>query len=126
MFTKTLAGGLAGVIAIGTLAVSTMSASADYWGNGGNYGNSYAYPGTPTYPNYQGGGYWGGNNWYFNHPRAYAPAQPAVQQVCKPVYKTVQVFKPYYGWVWATVYAGQQCSYQPAYPSYGYGYRYGW
>jgi len=116
MFTKTVAAAaLASIVAIGTLAASTATASAGYWGN---YGNSYAYPATPGYPSYQGG-YWGGNNWYFYHPRAYA--QPAVQQVCKPVYKTVQVYKPYYGWVWATVYAGQQCYYQQAYPSYGYG-----
>jgi hypothetical protein len=127
MFTKSLAAAaLAGVIGVATLGLSTGTASAGYWvgggywggggywsGGGGNYNNYNAYPSYPAYP---------GNNYYFSiRPRPYYPVQPTVQQVCKPIYKTVQIWKPYYGWVWQTVYAGQRCWYQQSYPSYSYG-----
>ena len=124
MFMKTLAAfAIAALVAIGALGATTAPAAAGYWGNGGNYDNYNAYP--RAYPRdrpYPGiGRDYPRNNGYFNvRPRLYVPAQPVVQQVCKPVYRTVQVWKNYYGWVWATVYAGQQCWYQQVYPRQGY------
>ena len=134
MFKKTLtAAAIAGLVAIGALGTTTTTASAAYWGNGGNNYDSYnAYP-----PAYSGNGIGRdhrGNNWYFNRGgneayfnhrlRPRIQVQPVVQKVCKPVYRSVQVWKPYYGWVWATVYGGQECWFQPAYPSQNYSY--GW
>ena len=95
--------------------------------------NSYnAYPGDRPYAgsgrddrSYNWSFNRGGAAWYFNQRvRPYVDVQPAAQRVCKPVYSTVQVWKPHYGWVWATVYGGQQCWLQPVYPSQTYGY--GW
>lgn len=137
MFTKSLAAAaLAGLIGIATLGLSTATASAGYWvgggywSGGGNYGggNYNAYPSYPTYPSYRAyPNYPVYPNYDYNvRPRPYYPVQPTVQQVCKPIYKTVQVWKLYYGWVWRTVYAGQRCWYQQAYPSQSYGYSNGW
>jgi hypothetical protein len=126
MFTKSLA---AGAVAFAVLAAATTTASAGYWGNGGNYGNYNGYP-PPAYPGYPpsypgiGRDYQGNNFYLYVRPRPYVPVQPAVQKVCKPVYKTVQVWKPAYGWVWATVYGGQQCWFQQVYPRQSYSY--GW
>ena len=136
MFTKSFAAAaLAGAVVFGALAATTATASAGYWGDGGNYGNynnynnynNYppVYPGNP--PPYPGIGrdYHQGNNLYlYIRPRPYVPVQPVVQKVCKPIYKTVQVWKPNYGWVWATVYGGQQCWFQQVYPRQNYSY--GW
>ena len=133
MFTKTLAAAIAGLVAIGALGATTTTASAANWGHADNSYDSYnAYPGDRPHA---GGGHddrrnnWsfnrGGAEWYFNQRlRPYAQVQPAVAQVCRPVYKTVQTWKPDYGWISATVYGGQQCWFRPVYPSQNY--RYGW
>ena len=95
MFTKPLlAAAAAALIAAGSLSLSTTSASATY------YGGAY---------------FGGGNGWYlgWGHPFAYKPYKPPVRQVCEPIYKTINVWDPYYGWVWKTVYAGKSCSWQP-------------
>ena len=135
MFTKTLAAAIAGLVAIGALGATTTTASAAYWGNGDNSYDSYnAYPGdrphagtasAATIAATTGPSTVAAPSAYFNQRlRPRVQVQPVVQKVCKPVYKTVQTWKPYYGWVWATVYGGQQCWFQPVYPSQNYSY--GW
>ena len=37
-----------------------------------------------------------------------------MRQVCAPTFRTIKVFKPYYGWVFTKAYAGQQCYWRAA------------
>ncbi|MCP4381350.1 MAG: hypothetical protein GY798_08015 [Hyphomicrobiales bacterium] len=98
-----IAGAAAILVGIGSLAATTTPASA------GSYG----------------GGYVGGNGWYFGwgqwprykpyHPPRRPVYKPARRKVCVPKYKTVRAWKPRYGWVSYRVYAGRVCKWRPVY-----------
>lgn len=127
MFIKALiAGTAAALISASMLAVSTGSAAAGSYGYGPGYPDSgYVHPNGPADPGYGpgtadgyvglgghsgrgfGGGYRGGKDRYFLY--GYNPQR----QICKPAYKSVQVWNPWYGWTWQTVYAGQSCASPP-------------
>ena len=107
MFRKTLlASAAAALAAAGALALTPASASAGgysvYAGSG--MSGSYAHVGSSGWS----------FGWGFPAYRL-LPPPPPTHKVCKPVYKTVSVWQPYYGWVWKTVYAGEKCWVEPIY-----------
>ena len=105
MFKKTLiATAAAAFLATGSLALTTSTASATYYGGGyGGYGSSV---------------YIGGNGWQFGWSHTPHYVKPPVRKVCKNVYKKVKRWTPYYGWVWTVAYAGRKCWYEPIYYPY--------
>ena len=126
MFIKALIAGTAAVlISASTLAVSGGSAAADSYGTGSGYaGSGYAHPkGYPDHGYGSGGwkgrgdhgrwGHGGGYGGYGGKDRYSLHAYKPYRQVCRPVYKSVQVWNPWKGWTWQTVYAGQSCAYPP-------------
>jgi len=112
MFTKTiLATATAALISAGSLGATTTTASAGYVAYGG-YGYHAPYGAYGAY-----GGY-GNHGWFFNFGYRPVAPRPVVQKVCAPTYRTVEVWRPHFGWVWQTVSTGVTCHYAPSYPSY--------
>ncbi len=108
MLKKTfIAGAAAALLGAGSLVATTASASATSYGNGYVSGNGwyFGWGRWPQYPQYR--------PVYPPHPQPYF--LPPKRQVCTPRYKTVRYWQPYRGWVSYKVYAGQVCSWQPAY-----------
>ena len=108
MPSKTLLAGVAAtLVGVAALTLAPAPASAGSYGvyAGNGYSGGYAYVGKGATMSL-GWGY-----------RPYAPVPPPLppKKVCQPVYKTVTVWQPWYGWVQKTVYAGQECWIQPSY-----------
>jgi hypothetical protein len=78
-------------------------------GPGGPGGANFGYKGDGFYLNF---GFGNDKRW----------DKPRVHKVCGPTYKTVKVWQKHRGWVWKTVYAGQECKFVP----YGKGDKKGW
>jgi hypothetical protein len=127
MFAKTLiAAATAATIAVGALGATTTIASAQGYGPGGwgapgsgSPGYGHGAPGYPDGPgawHAPGTGYWGAprGGGYFGGPNWRVAVRPPVRQVCAPTFRTIKIFRPYYGWVFTQVYAGQQCYWRAA------------
>ena len=132
MFAKTLiAAATAATISLGALGATTTAASAQEpggWAAPARQLRAMAVPairrprqsrrprrlacsgsgqlGRAPYPGPRGA-YFGGPNWR-------VAVRPPMRQVCAPTFRTIKVFKPYYGWVFTQVYAGQQCYWRAA------------
>jgi hypothetical protein len=101
MFRKAiLAVGAAALLSAGSIVATPTEAAAAYYGFSVEWGGGYH----PRQP------------YGFPRPPIYQPrfVQP-YQQVCRPVYRTVRVWRPYYGWCLTTVYSGQTCWKQRVY-----------
>ncbi|HZP21093.1 MAG TPA: hypothetical protein VFB16_12900 [Bauldia sp.] len=108
MFRKTLiATAAAAVLSAGAVAATTTAASA------GPYGTDYGY----EHPAASGGSFgYRGDDFYFKFgfgDDGWRWHKPRMHKVCGPTYKTVKVWQKYYGWVWKTVYAGEECRLVP-------------
>jgi len=113
MFTKTLIGGAAAaLISLGTLAGTATTADAAPYNNGNGWNNGYN--GYNNSPGYSFG--FGNDGLYFNFGVQPKHAKPKLQKICTPTYTTKKVWRPHYGWVWQTVYAGQECKLVPVKP----------
>ena len=123
MFTKTLlATTAAALVSMGALGATTTTASAfpqhqnggpDWKGDGpGNWNGRDGGWNSGNASGYSFG--FGDNGWFFKFGQMHPRPKPVVfEKVCSPTYKTVQVWRPYQGWVWQTVYNGQVCNYVP-------------
>jgi hypothetical protein len=107
---------LIAALAAGTIAASAGVALAD-----GFHGQNQRFNPPPPTPGYAFGGWIGGPGWQLRFgdfkPMPRKTFAPALQKVCGPTYKTVQVWRPGAGWVWQSVYSGQSCRMEKIYPT---------